>query len=395
MMARTKKDRRGYIAGEKGRNRVRTFACPKTGIMQIEWREGGRKLSKSLKHRDFEKAKRQADQFAASYVAPRPEAEAASPPEPLTLGKLFEMYLEEVTPTKSKRSRKHDRRALRMFEGFFGTRRDAASLSKRDWDRFLRARFAGEVGPSADTVSARTVERDIRLLQAVFNWAEKSNDESGAPLLHRNPFRGLTPPREKNPIRVVLTDEEYDALLGVSREVDWRFHVALVLAHETGHRIGAIRRLRWSDVDLDERRIRWRAETEKNGHEHFTPMTGEARGALLLARDHQPGIGDAPVFPAPKDPAQSVSRYLMRDWWKRAERSAGLEPQQGRGWHSLRRKFASDYMHKPLKILCDLGGWKTHRTVVECYQHPDEGQLREALQDRRRASTAGMNGGNH
>ena len=43
-----------------------------------------------------------------------------------------------------------------------------------------------------------------------------------------------------DPTRVVLSEEEYQALGGVSRQVDWRFPVALVLAHETGHRIGAI-----------------------------------------------------------------------------------------------------------------------------------------------------------
>ena len=57
-------------------------------------------------------------------------------------------------------------------------------------------------------------------------------------------------PREKNPTRVILSQAEYEALLRVSAEIDWRFRVALVLAHETGHRIGAIRQLRWSDVDM-------------------------------------------------------------------------------------------------------------------------------------------------
>ena len=52
-------------------------------------------------------------------------------------------------------------------------------------------------------------------------------------------------------------------MLGVSRQVDWRFHVALVLAHETGHRIGAIRNLRWADIDFEGREVRWRAEHEK------------------------------------------------------------------------------------------------------------------------------------
>ena len=35
MMARTKRDRRSYSAGEWGRNRVRVFADPKTGLYQI------------------------------------------------------------------------------------------------------------------------------------------------------------------------------------------------------------------------------------------------------------------------------------------------------------------------------------------------------------------------
>ena len=41
MMARTKRSRRGYSAGEWGRNRVRVFPDPKTGLFQIEWRENG------------------------------------------------------------------------------------------------------------------------------------------------------------------------------------------------------------------------------------------------------------------------------------------------------------------------------------------------------------------
>ena len=78
-----------------------------------------------------------------------------------------------------------------------------------------------------------------------------------------SPLRGLRTPKEKNPTRVVLEDEEYRALLEVSHRVDWRFHVALVLAHETGHRIGAIRQLRWSDIDFEDRTILWRAAHEK------------------------------------------------------------------------------------------------------------------------------------
>jgi len=87
-------------------------------------------------------------------------------------------------------------------------------------------------------------------------------------------------------------------MLRVSGRVDWRFHVALVLAHETGDRIGAIRHLRWSDIDLEDRTILWRAEHEKSGYEHRTPVTAEALAALEEAQRRNPGNEDAPVLPA-------------------------------------------------------------------------------------------------
>ena len=384
-MARTKRSRRAYSAGEWGRNRVRVFADPKTGMYQIEWRESGRRLSRSLRHRDWRRAKRQADEFAAGFVLPEVNGSRNAEPEPLTLETLFEIYGEEVTPTKGEHTRKHDRTTMEMFLRFFGRGRDPATLSQRDWDRFIRARREGRVGPSGRPVSDRTVEYDLKLLIAIFNWAAKSRDERGRLLLDRNPLRGLRTPREKNPTRVVLAEDEYQALLKVSRKVDWRFHVALVLAHETGHRIGAIRKLRWTDIELDAGMIRWRAEYEKTGYEHTTPVTAEALAALAEARGRKVGGDDAPVLPTPGNPSVCLGSSRARSWWHKAQRLARLEPKRGRGWHSLRRKFATDLMDQPLKVLCELGGWKTAKTVLRCYQRADEAQLRKALDARRRA----------
>ena len=385
-MARTKRSRRSYGAGEWGRNRVRIFPDPKTGIFQVEWRENGRRRTRSLKHRDWARAKRQADQFAAGFID-APNGKADAEPEPLTLEGLFEIYGEEVTPTKRRPSRQRDRAVMAMFLKFFGRGRRPDTLSQRDWDRFIRERRAGTVGPSGKPVGDRMIEADLTFLMAVLNWAARSRDEEGRLLLDRNPLKGLRKPVEKNPNRVVLTEEEYQALLGVSRQVDWRFHAALVLAHETGHRIGAIRNLRWADIDLEGEAVRWRAEYEKTGYEHRTPLTPEAIEVFEEARRRNPANGDAPVLPAPRDPDRSMGRAVARYWWKRAEALAGLERKRGRGWHSLRRKFASDLMDLPLKVLCELGGWKAAKTVLRCYQQPDEAQLRQAIQSRRRPQT--------
>ena len=79
-------------------------------MFQLEYRRNGRREAKSLKHRDWEVAKTQADRLAANF--PPPEAEPE--PQALTLGRLFEMYLGEVTPKNSERHQKYDRSAASM-----------------------------------------------------------------------------------------------------------------------------------------------------------------------------------------------------------------------------------------------------------------------------------------
>ena len=152
MMARTKPIRRSYGAGEWGRNRVRVFPDPKTGLFQIEWRENGRRLSRSLKHRDWARAKRQADEFAAGFAGPEMHGKAEAEPEPLTLETLFDIYGEEVTPTKVERVRHRDRTATRMFLGCFGRDREARK-------RCPSATGTGSSGSGARAGSARAEAR--------------------------------------------------------------------------------------------------------------------------------------------------------------------------------------------------------------------------------------------
>ena len=99
------------------------------------------------------------------------------------------------------------------------------------------------------------------------------------------------------------------------------------------------------------------------------------------------GTGNGPVLPSPRDATRGIGRVCAHNWWRKAQTLAGLEPKPGRGWHSLRRKFATDLMDLPLKVLCELGGWKSPQTVLRCYQQADTGQLRTALESRPRART--------
>ncbi len=371
-MTRNRTQQQTYTTGEKGTNRVRAYRH-KSGHLFLEYRREGRKVRQSLGHADWGRAKIAALDLAAALRRPDHR-------EQVTLATLFDNYLREVTPAKRPGTQQHDRATLALMLRIFGKARPASDLRHPDAARYAKARQRlGDLRPRKDgappppPLGKRSIASDLKLLRAVLTWGV------GAGWLERNPLTGYQIEEEANPRRPVFTEEQYQALLRVAKEArrgdKARFPPAfrrlLVLAHETGHRIGALRALRWSDVDLAAGRIRWRAASDKIGWEHSTVLSPAARAVLM----ESPGIGEALVVPG-------VSCHLARDWMERAQQLAGMPPVKGRGWHALRRHFANELRHVPLRDLCDLGGWKDPTTVVKCYQQPNEEAQVAALASR-------------
>ena len=81
--------------------------------------------------------------------------------------------------------------------------------------------------------------------------------------------------------------------------------------------------------------------------------------------------------------AGPLSKDGASNLWRRLAKKAGLPVGQRYGWHSVRRKFASELKQTNLKDLCELGGWKGAQTLLTCYVAPDEGTQRQALKQRR------------
>ena len=64
----------------------------------------------------------------------------------------------------------------------------------------------------------------------------------------------------------------------------------------------------------------------------------------------------APVLPAPSDASRYLCHKSAHHLRSRTATCTELKRKRDRSRHSLKRKFASDVMDQPLKLLCELGG---------------------------------------
>ncbi len=261
------------------------------------------------------------------------------------------------------------------------------------WQKFIRDRRSGALRPlrydAGDKkepirkIGDRQIRYDLKFLMAVLNFATMARDDRDVPLLTHNPLKGLPYPSGDNPHRPMLTPDRYKKMREVAPKVHPLCDTFFVLAHETGHRAASVRQLRWSDINLEGGLIRWRAENDKIGFQHTTPLSQTAIEALERLQKAQGAIGDCWVFPSVTFPEKPLARETATKWWLDAERLAGLEHVHGMGFHSARRKFASELKSTNLRDLAYLGGWKNPQTVLLVYQQPEIAVQREALASRK------------
>ena len=365
--------------GARG-NRVRLYeARPGGPIMRSIW-INGKEDRKSLGHRDRELATRQAWELLHGLVANDTAIEEQS----ITLGMLTDLYLESPQHlAKKERTRKEDARKLRRVVNFLGPNRNVVSLSESDVRRYSTARRAGDkrlqgVVPEV-AVKDRTVELDLVLLMAAFNWATRERTSTGRRLVRENPLHGVKLPREKNPRRPVMRHDVYLKLLEASRQIHPLLTLALVVAEGTGRRISGWRNLRWDDVDFQAGTIRWRAAFDKKGYEDVVPMSDAVGDTLREARKVQRAIGNAPVFPSSEGLDQAVRPAPAGQLAAAGLREGRTRTREGGLWHSLRRKWATERKGYPVKDVAAAGGWRDEATMLVSYQQVDAETIRRVV----------------
>ncbi len=389
--------------GERG-CRVRLFQKRRKGVFYRDvWIPGEGYDRTSLRTRDRDRAERLGRELLANLMT----GEVTEAAGVVTLGQLWEQYHRECAAhldNKVRTQRDYAARASVLI-GFLGEHCDVSSLTERDQAAFVRMRLAGGIrrpdGEKTGPVMNRSVEADLAFLHSMLKWATTVRLPGGHRLLDRNPLDGVRRPREQNPRRPVATWERFQATRTAmgrlarsgSTELErtrWiKMELALVLAEATGRRLGSIRQLRWEDVDLDHKQIRWRADADKKGRESVVPIPAELADDLRVFRRRLGAVGGW-VFAAERLADQPTDRHVFNKWLTVAERQAQLPKLNGGLWHPYRRKWATERKHLSLTDVAEAGGWKDTETLLTCYQQPDRESLLAVMSEPRKVRDASL-----
>lgn len=377
--------------------RVRVYESRPGGVLHAEI---GRKRQ-SLGHRDREKAKAWADAMSARKVLKQDITEEHIP----RVDYVISLYLEHRSPRHTAIEQQRDERCAELWTRVLGAETDLTEISLEAWDSFAENRLSGAIDPRGNPkakrhkVRARTVGSDQEWLRGVILWAMKRKIGAGKRLMSENPLTvdGFKIMAERNPRRPVATTDRYEKTRAVSDQIMMDIRVngrrfttrsylseLLDIINGTGRRLGSILQLRFNDLRLDvgpHGSIHWRWEADKKDKEWNVPINSTVRAAINRITRERPAIGDAFLFPSPRNPRCPISKDLASGWLERAEVLAEIGKLDGSLFHAYRRGWATSRKGLPDVDVAKAGGWSDLTSLKTAYQQPDVDTLYKVVSE--------------
>lgn len=375
--------------------RVRVYERPGSSSLWFSTMQDGRKRRRSLDTSNRTLAEDRARAIGRELARARL---TGVEPNTLTLTQAFVLYRTHHFPNITPSWQKTAETRMGVFLEAWDPDMLVADVSQTYADSYSRRRMAGTLAPEYNrkekAVGAGTVDAEFRWLSGVFNFVRR-HKVGGKRLLEENPLHDVKWPRERNVMQPVADSDRFTRTLQHVDTVDpaGRLGCMLSLARYTGRRESAICKLRASDflrdpasiraalasMGFDENRadhmpfgaIAWRDENDKMGFSAIAPLGGAARAALDAYMSKNPRVGEAWLFPAPKDDSKPVRRQSAARWLREAEKLAGLPKLNGGTWHPYRRLWASERKHLPDVDVAAAGGWQDVRSMLASYQKAD------------------------
>jgi len=214
----------------------------------------------------------------------------------------------------------------------------------------------------------QTIKHLLNLQKRIFNWAISRDLYDGT-----NPCLKVRPPKFDNRINNPLSKKDLEKLMTVLESWENRRGVLVVkFALYTGKRRGEILSLKWDDIDLENRLMKFHGFNTKSGKGQALPMSGKAFEVILEAIKLR---NCEHVFSSQQgEPYDPKGFYSI---WRRIRRRADISYR----FHDLRHTYAS-YLASSGKVdIYTLKELLGHSTVemTQRYAHLINGALQKAV----------------
>lgn len=248
--------------------------------------------------------------------------------------------------------------------------------------RLLPDAVATYVARRRAEVSDASVNRELTILRAILRMAAARWGCAVATIDWKRQFLMEPAPRDR-----LLSPAEEARLFAALRP---DFHAFIRFALLSGQRLGNIRRLRWSEVDLEQRVIRLRLKSRRPGGEpHLVPISPALAAILATERGRHPEF----VFTYVAQRARSAegrekertagqrqpfTRAGWRKAWAAALKAAGITDLR---FHDLRHTALTRVYRATgnLRATQKLAGHKSISTTLR-YENSGLDDVREALE---------------
>jgi len=270
-------------------------------------------------------------------------------PTQIRLADILKRYLEEVTPTKKSAAGEARRINYLLKDNI-----SAIFLSE------LSSKRLADFRDRRSRDGLRTAAYDLQVIRHALNIA---SSEWGI-YLKVNPVEQIRLPKPPKPRERRVTSSEYESLLLEAKASRSKYmYPLIVLAVETGMRLGELLKLQWSDFDEQERILTIR--DTKNGEDRVVPLSITAFDTLsTLDRD--------------KSSLFETNYHAVKSAWQRLCKRSGIENLR---FHDLRHEAISRFFEKGMTLpeVTMLSGHKT-KTQALRYAHCDFTNILKKLQ---------------
>jgi integrase len=334
----------------------------------LRFYEGGRRRVLASKQLTYVDARRMLLEIEARIA--RGEVGLVDKPTALLLSELTERFLTSYSRPRIKDPRRYRqlaRVALQRIVPLIDKRADqvtSADLTK------ARESLRGRYAPASVKVT-------LNFLGTLYSWAMSEG------LLTRNPTRGVERPAVQHSVDFLSKDETRRLLEAAEAEATTparrMLYLCILLALHTGMRKGELLGLRWTDLDLDTRRLTVARSYEaatKSGKVRHLRLPTDLQPLFAAWRRDCPKSRDGVIFPVGKNGVAEPHAMLgLPRLWK----AVGLRPIT-HVWHCLRHTMASHFIMSGGNILAlqkILGHVDFKMTLVYAHLAPDflDGEL--------------------